>query len=151
MSNEISKPFGRIVWTVIFCLFWIDNSIQFDSKIINILILIIIPIIFWKLWGYLWIKFNPNEFQIIKFELVLFCLASFMCLVNAIILSFADSHIGNDQYIQTRDGYEAVGNDIIIDGPDTFQIFSLVIFTVIIFIAGINNYKERNKRLKDWK
>lgn len=49
----------------------------------------------------------------------------------------SETHIGNTEVIQTRDGTEDVGEDIILPGPDWGGVFLAVFIGYIIFRYGV--------------
>lgn len=99
--------------------------------------LIIIPVVVWLLLGWVWNLWPPNN----KLEYVLnrvlsgiICIALF---VLAALEALSKVHIGNTQWIRTRDGTEAVGDDIVLPGPDWGNVLVLVIIAVFVLWFGV--------------
>jgi len=114
----------------------IDHS-GFGGLIIRILYLVLIPIITWYLLSWIWKKWQPNKTIENIFERVFASFVSCALILGAIFRAIADTHIDNTQWIQTRDGMEAVGEYIIVSGPDWFQVVFLSLCAVIVFWYGV--------------
>ncbi|MBN1185573.1 MAG: hypothetical protein JXB49_25025 [Bacteroidales bacterium] len=94
--------------------------------------LILIPFLVWVLLGWIWNHWQLNEKTDNILERILSGIISLTLFVLAIFEAVSDTHIGNTQWIRTRDGMEAVGDDIILQGPDWGFVFILVFFAIII-------------------
>lgn len=105
--------------------------------VIRIGYLILVPLSVWLLLGWVWNHWQPNKKLEITLERILsgiVCIALFAFAIHEII---SKTHIGNTQWIQTRDGTEAVGDDIILPGPDWVNIFVIVVIALIVLWFGV--------------
>ncbi len=108
--------------------------------------LIFIPLAIWLLLGWAWNYWQPSNKLETTLERILsgaICMALF---TFAGIEATSKNHIGNTQWIQTRDGLEAVGNDIILPGPDWGNFWVLIIIAFVILWVGV--LKMHNKKSK---
>lgn len=58
-------------------------------------------------------------------------------LVFAILEAISKTHIGNTESIQTRDGIEDVGGEIVLQGPNWGNVFILVIIAMLVLWFGV--------------
>jgi len=99
--------------------------------------LILVPLIVWFLLGWIWNYWRPNnklEITLERFLSGIICIALF---VLAVLEAISKRHIGNTQLIRTRDGMEAVGDDIVLQGPDWGNVFVLVVIAVFVLWFGV--------------
>ena len=59
----------------------------------------------------------------------------------------AKRHIGNTKLIQTRDVMEAVGDDMILNGPDYGNALILIIIAICVFWFGVLKRKSKIDKL----
>jgi len=115
--------------------------------VIRIGYLILIPVLMWFFLKWIWNRWQPTR----KFEKLLErTFSSFICcilLIMAIIEATSDTHIGNSMWIHTQDGMEAVGEDIIVQGPAWENVIILFILIGLIFWFGVlkNDLKNHDK------
>lgn len=64
-------------------------------------------------------------------------------LIFAILEAMADTHVGNTQWIRTRDGMEAVGEDIILQGPDWGVVIMLVVASAFSLWLSISKSESK--------
>lgn len=122
----------------------IDHSWPF-WLLIRISYLIIIPIIVWFLLKWIWIIWQPNAEMEDRLIRALTSATSGVLFVLAILELVSDSHIGNTMWIQTHEGWEAVGDDIIVQGPDWGAAIILFVFCAFLFWYSISSREEKNK------
>ena len=112
---------------------------------IRISYLIVIPIISWFLLKWIWRIWQPSaelEDRVIR---ALASATSGVLLVLAILELMSNTHIGNTMWIQTREGREAVGDDIILREPDWVAAIILFVLCAISFGYSISRREEKNK------
>ena len=68
-----------------------------------------------------------------RFERALGGATAGVFIVLAILAAMAETHIGNTEWIQTRDGIEAVGDDIVLPGPNRGNVMMLLAFAGFAF------------------
>lgn len=114
--------------------------------LIRLSYLILIPTIVWFVTEWIWNKWQINT----KLDNALVrILSSLNCVVLLIMAFFEtqrETHIENTKWVRTYDGMEAVGEDIMVKGPDWGNAFILIIIVALIFWFGVlkNNVKESN-------
>jgi succinate dehydrogenase hydrophobic anchor subunit len=110
---------------------------------IRISYLILIPVIVWFLLKWIWRIWKPSEELEDRLIRALASATSGVLLVLAILELMSDTHIGNTMWIQTRDGSEAVGDDIILRGPDWVAAIILFFLCAISFGYSISRREEK--------
>lgn len=89
--------------------------------------LIAIPLAAWFILRWIWKQWKPDAQAEDRLLRSLTAATGCVLVVMAITEALADHHIGNTLWIQTRDGREAVGDDIVSPGPDWGNVFMFVI------------------------
>ena len=92
--------------------------------------LIAIPVAARFLLEWIWRIWQPDAVTENRFERALGGATAGVFLVLAILSATADTHIGNTEWIQTHDGMEAVGDDLVLPGPNWVNAM------VLLAIAG---------------
>jgi len=99
--------------------------------------LILVPYLIWLLTGWIWNYWQPSN----QTEIMLQRLLSGAICVGLVILSGLEAtsktHIGNTKVIQTRDGIEAVGDDIVLPGPSWGNVFVIVLIAALVLWFGV--------------
>lgn len=113
--------------------------------VIRISYLIVIPVIVWFLLKWIWRIWQPNPDLEERLIRALVSATSGALFVLAILELMSDTHIGNTLWIQTREGREAVGEDIILRGPDWAAVIILFVLCAISFWYSISRREEKNK------
>jgi hypothetical protein len=108
--------------------------------VIRIGYLIAIPVAIWFLLGWIWRVWQPDVVTEERLERALAGVTGGVFMVLAILAAIEDTHIGNTMWIQTRDGMEAVGDDIVLSGPDWFKV------VILIAVAGFSFWFSVAKR-----
>jgi hypothetical protein len=108
-----------------------------DWFVIRIGYLIAIPLAAWFLLGWIWKKWQPDEAADDRLLRALVGATGGVFVVLAIFKVIADTHVGNTMWIQTRDGREAVGDDIVLRGPDWGHVAVLLILAGFAFWFSI--------------
>ena len=99
--------------------------------------LILIPLIVWLLFGWIWNRWQPTYNFENTLNRVLSGIISGGLFTLAILQATSTTHIGNTQTIRTRDGYEDVGDYIVLPGPDYGNVFVIVIIAIFVLWFGV--------------
>ena len=109
--------------------------------------LIFFPILIWFGIGWLWKRFNLTErLEQILSRILFFIFGSSMIFL-AVLEFNAKTHVGNTQYVQTRDGVEDVGEDIVLNGPDYRLIILYLVVAIFFFWISISYNNIGKKRI----
>lgn len=106
--------------------------------IVRVSYLIIIPILFWYILKYIWYYCKPSIETEDRFERALTGATSGVLTTLAIIEASSKTHIGNSMRILTRDGWEDVGNDVILQGANWGGAIVLFFFAAIAFWYSVS-------------
>jgi hypothetical protein len=99
--------------------------------------LIVIPLIVWFAFKWIWNLWEPTEKVENKLERILSASVCIALLIFAIIRANTNTHWDNTKWIRTRDGTEAVGEDILVNGPDWLSVFILILFAGLVLWYGV--------------
>jgi hypothetical protein len=121
----------------------IDNSWP-SWLAIRISYLIVIPVIGWFLLKWIWRIWQPSAELEDRLIRALASVTSGVLLVWAILELMSDTNIGNTMLIQTHEGWEAVGDDIIVQGPDWGA--SIILFVLAVLAFWYSVYKEEEEK-----
>ena len=88
--------------------------------------LVAIPLATWFLVGWIWRVWQPDAVTENRLVRALAGATGGVFVVLAIFGAMAETHIGNTMWIRTRDGMEAVGDDIVLSGPDWGNVIMLI-------------------------
>jgi hypothetical protein len=99
--------------------------------------LIAIPLATWFLLGWIWRVWQPDSATENRLERALGGATGGVFVVMAILAAMADTHIGNTMWVRTRDGMEAVGDDIVLPGLDWGNVFVLIVLAGLAFWFSI--------------
>lgn len=88
--------------------------------------LITIPLATWFLLGWIWKVWQPDAASENRLERALGGATGGVLVGMAILAAMAQTHIGNTMWVRTRDGMEAVGDDIVLPGPDWGNVLMLI-------------------------
>ncbi|MCF8241354.1 MAG: hypothetical protein K9J16_08195 [Melioribacteraceae bacterium] len=136
----------KFIVTIMFLILLIWGPIFYSLEywlIIRILYLVLIPTLSWFLLQWLWGIWKPSHRVEIKLERTLAFLTSLILFSLAIIEFMSDSHLGNTLWVRSIEGREAVGEDIILDGPNWATVIILLIGSGFSLWLGFVN-KEKN-------
>jgi hypothetical protein len=89
-----------------------------------------IPLAAWFLLDWIWGHWQPDAVSEERLGLALGGATGGALLVMAFHTAVADTHIDNTMWVRTRDGMEAVGDDIVVSGPNWGNV------AILIFAAG---------------
>lgn len=115
--------------------------------IIRLSYLIILPYGLWFLLGWLWnnVLFIDEEIDNI-IERITYGLIGLFLIFQAVLTFTAKNHLDNTMWVRTRDGYDAVGDDIMVSGPDyrlSFILFGLGL--AVVLAAAFAGKKKKQK------
>lgn len=110
---------------------------------IRISYLIVFPVVIWFFLKWIWIIWQPNTELEDRLIRAIASATSGVFFVLAILELVSNTHIGNTMWIQTREGREAVGDDIILQGPDWVAAIILFILCAISFWHSISSREEK--------
>lgn len=143
--------FRRCFVAITFVLLLIWGPINYSWPgwlFIRIGYLILIPLIAWFLLYWLWKWWQPSE----KLENVIDrILSGFVCIalsIFAFMEASSKSHIGNTKWVQTSDGMEAVGDDIILPGPDRETVLVIILIAIFVFLFGVLKIQLKEPKSK---
>ncbi len=108
--------------------------------------LILLPYGLWFLMGWVWDRLNINKHQEKVLERLLSVLVGSFLIFQAILQVTAKTHIGNTNWIRTREGIEDVGDDILLKGPDYGNAIVLLVIALIFIIYGIFSKEKIPKK-----
>ena len=103
--------------------------------------LVAIPYATWFLLMWIWKVWQPDAETEDRLERVLAGATGGMLLMLAVFEALADTHVGNTMYVRSYYGREAVGDDIILPGPDWTMVF------LCVFFSGFAFWFSMSKRL----
>jgi uncharacterized membrane protein YfcA len=106
--------------------------------------LILIPLVVGLLLGWVWNHWPPSEKLEDILKRILSSVVAVALLLIAIYYATSDSHLDNTQWIRTRDGMEAVGDDVVVPGPDWGMAFIFFFLASLIFWYMV--VKKNSKR-----
>ena len=112
---------------------------------IRLAYLIIIPIAVSFLLKWIWNYWQPNTEEEDIAEKVA---SGVICLglwTLAVLEAISKTHIGNTHWVQTHEGIEAVGDDIVLPGPDWWNVFFLASVSFCVLWFGIIKKKPITK------
>jgi hypothetical protein len=101
--------------------------------------IVALPVATWFLLGWLWGVWKPDAASEARLGRALACLTGTVLVVLATIEVMADTHLGNTQWVRTRDGMEAVGDDIVLHGPDWGVVIMLFVAAGFAFWFSITH------------
>ncbi len=143
--------FRQYLATIIFIslLIWgpIDHSMK-GWLIIRSSYLILIPLLIYFLLGWIWNIWEPSKPVENILERTLSGLICIALIITAIFEATSDMHLGNTKWIQTRDGMEAVGDDIIVSGPSWGNVLIILLISILVFWFGVLKKHIKNSKVK---
>lgn len=97
----------------------------------------LVPLTVYLLLGWIWNSWQPNDIIESLLNRILSGIISIALFVLAILEATSTTHIGNTQTIRTRDGYEDLGDSILLPGPDYLNVFILMLFAGLVLWHGV--------------
>lgn len=94
--------------------------------VIRIGYLIAIPLATWFLLGWIWKVWKPHAEAENRLQRSLAGATAGVLLILAFLKAIAATHVGNTMWVNTRDGMEAVGEDVVLPGPDWGAVLILI-------------------------
>lgn len=105
--------------------------------------IIAIPLAAWFILGRIWKLWQPDAASENRLERTLAGATGGVLVVFAILAAMADTHLGNTMWVQTRDGMEAVGDDIVLPGPDRGNVIMLIIAAGFAFWLSMTKRESK--------
>ncbi len=136
---------GYIVTVVtIILLLWgpIDHSWPFYMAI-RLGYLVIIPLVTWFLFRLIWKIWDPDNEEEERLSRTLAGVTSGVFIVMAILAAYSDSHLGNTHVVRSGDGYEDVGDFIMLPGPDWGGVY---VYTILAGVAFWYSIRDSNNK-----
>ncbi len=99
--------------------------------------LILVPLAIWFLFGWIWNYFQPSRKFEITLERILSGVIFIGLLTLAVLEATSKTHIGNTQWVTTRDGMEAVGDEVVVQGPSWGNVLIIVIIAALFLWFGV--------------
>lgn len=133
-----------IVSTIfIVLLIWgpIDDSLP-AWLLIRLGYLVLIPMSIWFFLKWIWKKWQPDSDSEDRLLRTLVGVTAGALLVMAVLSAFAKSHLGNTQVVRSIDGYEDVGDDIVLPGPNWGKVLMLLVASGIAFWYSMSRSKK---------
>jgi hypothetical protein len=100
--------------------------------------LIAIPVATWFFLGWLWGRWKPDAAAEDRLRRALAAATAGVFALGAVTMATADSHGDNTQWVQSREGMEAVGEDIEVPGPDWYIVMLLSFVAVSAFYMSVS-------------
>ena len=110
---------------------------------IRICYLIVIPLAIWFLLAWIWRVWQPDTETEDRLLRSLAGATAGVLLIFAILEAMAETHVDNTQWVRTLDGMEAVGEDIVLPGPDWVVVIMLAAASVFSFWLSISKPKSK--------
>lgn len=111
--------------------------------------LILIPIVVSLLLKLIWKVIQPSQKVESILERILFSFVFIAFIILAGLVATSKTHIENTKVVRTHDGYEAVGDDIVVPGPDYGNALLLVFIAILIFWYGLLKKGSKNSEKSD--
>ena len=139
--------FRNYIVGTIFIIFLIWGPIDHEWPawlFIRIGYLILIPVGVWFIVKWVWSTWLPTQDEENVIDKLFAGLISLGLWTLAVLKATSKTHIGNTKWIQTRDGMEAVGDDIVLKGPDLGIAIMIGIAAFCILWFGVIQKKSAN-------
>ncbi len=134
--------------TFVALLFWGPIDYSWPAWLaIRIGYIIVIPFLIWLILGWIWSRWELSPKVEYILTRVLAAMIFITLVVYAILEATSKTHVGNTKWIQTREGMEAVGDDIILTGPDWFNVLIFVAIAAFVFWFGVLDKGSKDKKL----
>lgn len=98
--------------------------------------LVLIPFLVWLILNGLWRRFDPSKQIESALDRILFGLIGTALVILGLFEATSNEHIGNTKWMRTRDGVEAVGEDVVLPGPDWIVVLMTISIGLIVFWYG---------------
>lgn len=105
--------------------------------------LIAIPLFALFVLHLIWKTWKPDDAAEDRLVRTLAGLTAGLFLAFAFFEGTAKTHVGNTQWVQTHDGMEAVGDDIILPGPDRENVIMLIAAAGFAFWFGASKTESK--------
>jgi hypothetical protein len=107
------------------------------SLAIRIGYLIVIPTAFWFILSWIWKAWRPNATTEDRLERTLAGATAGALLHGAVLAAASDHHFKCTQEVRSRDGYECIGDYVLVRGPDLGWALMLTVAAAFAFWFGV--------------
>jgi ABC-type Na+ efflux pump permease subunit len=108
--------------------------------------LIAVPILVWLFVGWLWDYFLLSDALGEFLGRVLSTIIFAVLVILAILEATAKTHVGNTLWVRTKDGMEAVGDPVLVNGPDWRTVFVLAILAALFLLFGVFRIGKKSEK-----
>ena len=108
--------------------------------------LIAIPLAAWFILGWIWRVWQPDAASENRLQRALGAATGGVLVVMAVLAAMAHTHIGNTMWVRTRDGMEAVGDDIVLPGPNWGNVIMLIAAAGFAFWFSVAKGERESKQ-----
>lgn len=130
----------------VLCIYlFIWKPIYFDWEfffLIELACLFLLYRILFYLSGFIWQRYNISPKMDSLFSRFLSGFFAVFFLSEAYLFATSKTHLGNSMRVVTRDGYENLGDDIVLPGPDYVLSFICILFSIALFNHTFSSYKK---------
>ena len=109
--------------------------------------LLIVPLVCWWILKWSWGYFKPDAKSEETLERILYAIFSLTLWTFATLAATSKAHWDNTRWVRTHDGSEAVGDDILVKGPDIGLALMLAIGALAFLWFGV--IRRTDKHLKN--
>jgi len=104
--------------------------------------LILVPLAIWFLLGWIWKRWQPDPATERRLQRSLAGATAGVLLVFAVMEAMSDTHLGNTMWVSDgHGGKEAVGDDVVLPGPDWGNVLMLLGGSGFAFWLSISKSK----------
>ena len=99
--------------------------------------LIGIPLLALFVLHLIWKSWRPDEAAEDRLQRTLAGVTAGLFIVFAFLAGTAKTHVGNTEWVQTHDGMEAVGDDVVLPGPDGEMVILMLVVAGFAFWLSV--------------
>jgi hypothetical protein len=124
--------FGLLVW----------GPIDHDWPawfLVRVLYLVAVPAVAWFVLGWIWRAWRPDAVTEDRLSRTIAGTTAGVLLVGAVLAARTQHHFECTQEVRSRDGYECVGDYVLVPGPDLGQAFLLTLAAGFAFWFGVRS------------
>lgn len=101
-----------------------------------------IPLGTWFILALIWRYWKPDSTTEDRLTRALFAATAGALLMGAVFLSKRESHVGNTEWVETRDEIIPIGDDITLPGPPPGSVFMVLLFSGFFFFLSVAEMRE---------